>query len=84
MHGKLLVYTGKDPTLGKEVNQGARVVKDLVKEIENFGRNVTCDNFLIACHLHVTCFKRRLHLLEPFEETNQNCHKNSHLRKDVR
>ena len=39
------VYTGKDPMTGREVNQGARVVKDLVKEIENSGRNVTCDNF---------------------------------------
>ena len=42
---KMQVYSGKDSTIGREVNQGARVVKDLVKEIENSGRNVTCDNF---------------------------------------
>ena len=81
---KMQVYTGKDPTIGREVNQGARVVKDLVKEIENSGRNVTCDDFFTSVSLHVTCFKRSLLLLEPFEQTNQNCHQNSHLRKDVR
>ena len=29
----------------REVNQGARVVKDLVKEIENCGRSITCNDF---------------------------------------
>ena len=81
---KMQMYTGKDPAIGREVNQGARVVKDLVKEIENSGGMLLAIIFLIACHLHVTCFKRSLLLLEPFEETNKNCHQNSHLRKDVR
>ena len=35
----------KNPAVGREVNQGARVVKDLVKEIEHSSRNITCDNF---------------------------------------
>ena len=48
---KMQVHTGKDPTIGREVNQGARVVKDLVKEIENSGRNVTCDSFFTSVSL---------------------------------
>ena len=42
------MYTGKNLTIGREVNQGTRVVKDLVKEIENSERNVTCDNFFTS------------------------------------
>ena len=42
---KMQVYTGKNAAVGREINQGARVVKNLVKEIENSGRNITCDNF---------------------------------------
>ena len=43
---KMQVYTGKNPAVGRDVYQGAKVVKDLVKEIENSGRNVTCNKFL--------------------------------------
>ena len=42
---KMQVYTGKISTVEREVYQGARVVKDLVKEIKNFDINITCDNF---------------------------------------
>ena len=44
------VYTGKDERIGREVNQGTRVVPDMVKEIEKTGRNITCDNFLLVSH----------------------------------
>ncbi|CAI9721800.1 Hypothetical predicted protein [Octopus vulgaris] len=43
---KRQIYTGKDPVKGGETNQGSRVVEDLVKELENTGCNITCDNFL--------------------------------------
>ena len=48
---KMQVCTGKNPAIGREVNQGARVVKDLVKEIEYCGRNITCDNFFTSIPL---------------------------------
>ncbi|CAI9717033.1 Hypothetical predicted protein [Octopus vulgaris] len=38
------IYAGKDPVKGRETNQSSRVVEDLVKELENNDRNITCDN----------------------------------------
>lgn len=35
----------------KELNQGENVVKKLVKEFENSGRNITCDNFFTSLAL---------------------------------
>ena len=57
------VYTGKNPTLGREVNQGARVVKDLVKQIKHFGRNITCDNFFTSIPLARDMLKKKLTLI---------------------
>ena len=57
------MYTGKDPTIGREVNQGARIVKDLVKEIENSGRNVTCDNFFTSVSLARKVLQKKLTLV---------------------
>ena len=37
----------RNATNGREVNKGARVVK----EYENSVRNFTYDNFLLVCHL---------------------------------
>ena len=59
---KMQVYTGKNSTIGREVNQGARVVKDLVKEIENSGRNVTCDNFFTSVSLARDLLQKKLTL----------------------
>ncbi|XP_029648376.1 piggyBac transposable element-derived protein 4-like [Octopus sinensis] len=42
---KMQIYTGKDPVKGRETNQGSRVFGDLVRELENTGHNITCDNF---------------------------------------
>ena len=57
------MYPGKDPTVGREVIQGARVVKDLVKEIENSGRNVTCDNFITSVSLARDLLQKKLTLV---------------------
>jgi len=42
------VYIGREEGQNREMNQGQRVVLDLVSELEKSGRNVTCDNFLRA------------------------------------
>jgi len=42
------VYTGRKKRQNREVNQGQRVVLDLVSRLEKSGRNVICDNFLRA------------------------------------
>ena len=60
---KMQMYTGKDPTIGREVNQGARVVKDLVKEIENSGKTVTCDNFFTSVSLARDLLQKKLTLV---------------------
>ena len=54
------VYSRKKPAVGREVNQGARVVKDLVKEIEHSGRNKTYDNFFTSIPLARDLLKRSL------------------------
>ncbi|XP_014767724.1 uncharacterized protein LOC106867382 [Octopus bimaculoides] len=41
---KIQVSTGKNPVKWRETYQGSRVVEELVKELENTGRNRTCDN----------------------------------------
>ena len=53
-------HTGKNPAVGREVNQGARVVKGLVKETEHSERNITCDDFSLASRLLEICRKRSL------------------------
>jgi len=39
------VYTGREKGQNREVNQGQRVVLDLVNGLEKSGKNVTCDIF---------------------------------------
>ena len=57
------VYNEKNPAVGTEVNQGVRVVKDLVKEIEHCGRNITCDNFFTILPLAQDLLKKKLTLV---------------------
>jgi len=45
------VYLGKQPGEEREVNQGARVVKDLVQPWYRTGRNVNADNFFTSVSL---------------------------------
>ena len=41
------VYTGKNPAVRREINEGASVVKDFFKKIEHSERNITCDGDLL-------------------------------------
>ena len=45
------VYTGKNPAVGREVNQGARVVKDFVKKLNILGEIILTIIFV----LHPAC-----------------------------
>lgn len=45
------VYLGKEENAAREVNQGNRVVKDVVRQLYNTGRNVTTDNFFTSIPL---------------------------------
>ena len=60
---KMQVYTGKNLAVGREVNQRARVVKNLVKEIEHSGRNITCYNFFTSIPLARDLLKKKLILV---------------------
>ena len=60
---KMQVFTGKNPAVGREINQGARVVKDLVKEIKHFGRNITCNNFFTSIPHARDLLKKKLTLI---------------------
>ena len=50
---KILVYIRKDAGLARKTKRGTRIVLDLAEDIDNFCRNITCDNFFtnqsIAC-----------------------------------
>ena len=45
------VYLRKNGNATREVNQDCRVFLDLITEIENSGRNITCDNFFTSLSL---------------------------------
>ena len=57
------VCLGKYRNATREVNQGCRIVLDLVTEIEDSGRNIRCDNSLPVFLLLVS-----LQLLEQLEK----------------
>ena len=57
------VYIGKNPAVGREVDQGERVLKDLVKQNENSGRNITCDNFFTRIPLARNLLNKKLPLV---------------------
>ena len=54
------VYTGKDERIGREGNQGTRVVLDMVKEIEKTGQNITYDNFFSCFSLARQLLSKKL------------------------
>ena len=58
---KMQVYTGKDAGSSRETNQGARVVLDLVEDIEKSGRNITCDNFFTNLSLARKLLLKKAH-----------------------
>lgn len=45
------IYTGKQPNVPREVNQGENVVKKLVQKYKGSGRNITMDNFFTTLPL---------------------------------
>jgi len=56
------VYTGREGQ-NREVNQGQRVVLDLVSGLEKSRRNVTCDNFFTSISLARELAKRQMTVL---------------------
>ena len=50
----------KNGNATREVNQGCGVVLDVVKEIENSGRNITCDNFFTSLSLARKLLEKKL------------------------
>ena len=54
------VYIGREEGQNREVNQGQRVVLDLVTGLEKSGRNVTCDNFFTSISLARELAKRQM------------------------
>lgn len=54
------IYTGKRPTEEREINQGERVVLDLVEKYRNSGRTVYCDNFFTSLELAKTLMQKGL------------------------
>ncbi|XP_014768611.1 uncharacterized protein LOC106868028 [Octopus bimaculoides] len=60
---KMQIYTGKDPVKRRETNQGSRVVEDLVKELENTGCNITCDNYFTSLGLVLKLLRKKTTLV---------------------
>ncbi|CAI9724139.1 Hypothetical predicted protein [Octopus vulgaris] len=58
------IYTGKDPVKGRKTNKGSSSVEDLVKELENTGRNITGDNFFTTLGLARKMLSKKTALVE--------------------
>ena len=58
------VYLGKNGNVTTEVNQGCRVVLDLVIEIKNFGKNITCANFFTSLSLARKLLEKKLTIVK--------------------
>ena len=52
---EMQVYSGKNPAVGREVNQGARVVKDLVKKLNILGEIILAIIFVLQSRLLEIC-----------------------------
>ena len=65
---KMQVYLGKNENATREVNQDCRVVLDLVTEIQNSGRNITCDNFFTSLSLARKLLEKKLTIVETSRE----------------
>ena len=60
---KTQIYTGKSEGEQREVNQGKRVVLDLINGLEKSGRNITCDNFFTSLELLRELKEKKLSIL---------------------
>lgn len=65
------IYTGKINNT-RDVNQGERVVKELVEQYKNSGRNVTMDNFFTTISLADTLQSWRLSMVGTMKK-NKTC-----------
>jgi len=57
------VYIEREEGQNREVNQGQRVVLDLVSGLEKSEKNVTCDNFFTSISLARELAKRQMTVL---------------------
>lgn len=55
-----MIYSGKQPDAEREINQGQRVVLDLVRKYERSGRTVYADNFFTTLELALTLKAKEL------------------------
>jgi hypothetical protein len=60
---RVQVYTGRQPGVARETNQGQRVVQELCRNLAGSGRNVTCDNFFTSLSLIQKLKKDKMTLL---------------------
>ncbi|XP_029639694.1 uncharacterized protein LOC115214803 [Octopus sinensis] len=67
---KMQIFTGKDPIKGRKTNQGSIVVEDLLKELENTGRNITCDNFFSSLGLDRKLLSKKTTLVGTIRKLN--------------
>ena len=58
------VYSEKDTGWAQETNQGTTVCLVLIENIENSGRNITCDNFFTNLSLAQKLLQKKLTLVE--------------------
>ena len=54
------VYIGENAGSAREINQGTRVVLDLIEDIEYSGQNITCDNFFTNLLLAQKLLQKKL------------------------
>lgn len=57
---KGMIYTGKLPNAPRDVNQGERVVLELVKKYFHSGRTIYADNFFSSLNLATVLMSKRL------------------------
>ena len=63
LHGKCKCTLVKMLDRPEKLNQGTRVVLDLAEDIENSGRNITCDNFFTNLSLAREVLQKKLTLV---------------------
>ena len=67
---------GKDVGSAREINQGTRIVLDLVQNSKNFGRNIICDNFFTNLLIAQKLLQKKLTLVGTIRKTSQSSQQN--------
>ena len=60
---KILVHIRKDAGLARKTKRGTRIVLDLAEDIDDFCRNITCDNFFTNLSLVRKLLQKNLTLI---------------------